>query len=96
MSNAGGSAPSHEPKASDAVEEASFEQALEGLEAIVDRLESGDLALEAALAAFEHGVALARRCATQLEDAERRIEVLVRDGERWLTRPFEASESGGD
>jgi exodeoxyribonuclease VII small subunit len=72
--------------------EVSFEQALERLGALVDRLEQGDLPLEEALAAFEEGVALTRRCAGQLEDAERRIEVLVREGERWLSRPFEASD----
>lgn len=75
-------------------EEPSFEQALERLEGIVDRLEQGDLPLEEALDAFEQGVALTRRCAGQLEEAERRIELLVGEGEKWLTRPFEdAGES---
>jgi len=72
----------------------SFESALEQLEAIVDRLEQGELELEDALRAFEAGVALTRRCAKQLSDAERRIEVLVREGERWVARPFEESEEG--
>lgn len=57
--------------------ELSFEGALSRLEAIVSELESGDLELERALAAFEEGVALSRRCAGQLEDAERRIERLM-------------------
>jgi len=70
----------------------SFETALEQLEAIVDRLEQGDLELEDALRAFEAGVALTRRCAKQLSDAERRIEVLVREGESWVARPFEEPE----
>jgi exodeoxyribonuclease VII small subunit len=70
----------------------SFEAALERLESIVDQLEQGDLELESALSAFEQGVALARRCAERLETAERRIEVLVREGEQWLTRPFEEPE----
>jgi exodeoxyribonuclease VII small subunit len=70
----------------------SFETSLEQLEAIVDRLEQGDLELEDALRAFEAGVALTRRCAKQLSDAERRIEVLVRDGESWVARPFEEPE----
>jgi exodeoxyribonuclease VII small subunit len=69
-----------------------FEEALQRLEAIVDRLEQGDLELEASLAAFEEGVALTRRCAGQLEEAERRVEVLVREGERWIPRPFEEAE----
>jgi exodeoxyribonuclease VII small subunit len=67
-----------------------FEVALERLESIVDRLERGDLELEGALAAFEEGVALTRHCADQLEQAERRIDVLVREGARWTGRPFEA------
>ena len=62
------------------------------LEEIVDQLEAGDLELEAALAAFEQGVALARSCAFQLDNAERRIEVLVREGESWSERTFEESE----
>ena len=75
----------------------SFEAALAKLEALVDRLESGDLALEQALAAFEEGVALARRCAAQLGDAERRIDVLLREGGGWVTRPLEAPpESEGE
>ena len=87
-------APENPPDA-DASNGSSFEQALQRLEAIVDRLEEGDLELEAALATFEEGVKLTRRCAGQLEDAERRIEVLVREGEKWITRPFsELSEAG--
>jgi len=68
----------------------SFEAALERLEALVETLEQGDLELEAALASFEEGVALARRCAAQLGDAERRIEVLMREGGGWVPRPLDA------
>jgi len=71
----------------------SFEVALERLEGIVDRLEEGDLELEAALAAFEEGVALSRRCAEHLEGAERRIELLLREGERWTTDRFESEDA---
>ena len=73
-----------------------FEAALARLEALVDRLEQGDLALEEALTAFEEGVALARRCATQLGDAERRIEVLLRQGGGWVTRPLETPPGDGE
>jgi exodeoxyribonuclease VII small subunit len=73
-------------------EEGTFESSLERLESIVDGLEEGDLPLEAALALFEEGVALTRRCAEQLGAAERRIELLVREGASWGTRPFEESE----
>ena len=76
-------------------QELSFEKALEGLEKIAERLEAGDLELEAALAAFEEGVGLARRCAEQLRDAERRIEVLTQEGDGWSERDFEAPEDEG-
>ena len=77
--------------AAPAEQAAPFEEALARLEQIVARLERGDLPLEQALAAFKTGVALTRRCARELEDAERRIEVLVREGDTWLARPFEAA-----
>ena len=58
--------------------EPTFEETLARLEAIVLKLESGDLALEAALQAFEEGVRLARICNVRLEDAERRVHLLTR------------------
>ncbi|MDJ0848074.1 MAG: exodeoxyribonuclease VII small subunit [Myxococcota bacterium] len=70
----------------------SFEEALEALEGIVGRLEQGDLPLEEALAAFEQGVGLTRRCAAELDQAERRIEILVREGERAVARPYDPGE----
>ena len=72
--------------------ELSFEKALERLEEIAQRLEAGDLDLEAALVAFEDGVGLARRCAEQLREAERRIEVLTQEGDGWSERAFETPE----
>jgi len=80
------------PDSASGSDDLSFEAALARLESIVARLEGGDLELEAALASFEEGVALSRRCAEQLERAERRIEVLVRDGKQWVARPFEGSQ----
>ena len=70
----------------------SVEASLDDLEQSVDRLETGDLPLEEALAAFEAGVALTRRCAEQLDAAERRIEVLVNEGAKRVERPFEEPE----
>lgn len=67
-----------------------FEDALGRLEQIVDQLESGDLALESSLKMFEEGVALARRCAKYLEEAEKRIELLTKDESGLLkAEPFE-------
>jgi len=72
----------------DQAEEPSFEAALDRLEAIVGRLEDGDLALEDALAGFEEGVRLSRRLADRLADAERRIERLTREGGGLAVRPL--------
>lgn len=69
-------------------DEPSFEVALGRLEEVVDRLEGGELELEAALACFEEGVRLTRHCAEQLDAAERRIEILMKEGDDWVARPF--------
>ena len=70
--------------------EPGFEESLGSLEKIVAQLESGDLPLERALAIFEDGVGLARRCQTQLEDAERKVEVLLRERGEIKTAPFDS------
>jgi exodeoxyribonuclease VII small subunit len=57
--------------------EPTFEEALGQLEAVVARLEGGDLPLEEALRAFEEGIRLARVCAARLEDAEQRVRLLT-------------------
>jgi len=57
----------------------SFEDALGRLEKIVDLLEAGNLGLEESLKIYEEGVGLARRCARYLDEAEKRIELLMRD-----------------
>ena len=57
----------------------SFESSLEALEEIVGKLERGDLALEESLELFEQGIRLSRECQERLSQAERRIEVLMRD-----------------
>ncbi|HEX7229808.1 MAG TPA: exodeoxyribonuclease VII small subunit [Candidatus Binatia bacterium] len=58
-----------------------FETALEQLEQIVERLESGELSLEDSLAAFEAGVGLVKHCNQKLNEVEKKIELLVRDKE---------------
>jgi len=67
-----------------------FEDALQELEQTVHRLESGELALEDALAAFEHGVGLVRELNEKLAAVEQRLEVLGRDSQgRLRVRPLE-------
>ena len=56
-----------------------FEDCLARLEQIVGALETGNLPLEESLKVFEEGIALARHCSRYLDDAERRIEMLVKD-----------------
>ena len=56
-----------------------FETSLSSLEKIVRKLEEGELSLEESLKLFEDGVRLARECQQRLEQAERRIEILLRD-----------------
>jgi exodeoxyribonuclease VII small subunit len=68
----------------------SFEQVLEKLEGVVTELERGELPLEQALASFERGVMLSRKGASLLDDAERRIEVLLGQGE--VTEPLSLKE----
>jgi exodeoxyribonuclease VII small subunit len=57
----------------------SFEESLGTLEKIVRELEQGDLSLEESLKLFENGVKLSRECQERLNQAERRIEVLLKD-----------------
>jgi len=68
--------------------ELAFEGALDELEALVAQLEAGDLALEQALATFERGVALSRRCAQLLDRAEQRIDELVKASGGAAVRPL--------
>ena len=56
-----------------------FEAALQKLETIVQRLEKGELALEESLALYEEGIRLSRLCHAKLEEAEGKIELLVKD-----------------
>ena len=58
-----------------------FEASLQNLEQIVREMESGDLPLERSLELFEQGVKLSRECQERLNEAERRIEILLRDAE---------------
>jgi exodeoxyribonuclease VII small subunit len=69
-----------------------FESSLASLEKIVRELERGDLPLERSLELFEEGVRLSRECQERLNQAERRIEVLLHDGEgRPIVSAFDES-----
>ncbi len=65
-------------KAVEAPKRGDFERSLGRLEEVVKRLESADLSLDEAMKLFEEGVTLSRECQKQLEEAEGRIEILLK------------------
>ena len=67
----------------------SFEQSLKKLETIVEQLEKGDLTLEDSLKLFEQGVDLSAVCKKELDEAESKVQTLIkqRDGS-FKTEPF--------
>jgi len=73
-----------------------FEKSLGQLEALVARLEQGDVPLEDALKTFERGVALTRQCQTALRSAQQKVEVLLaRNGEETI-EPFDDEDDADD
>ena len=76
---------------SDTDQPQSFEEILAALEKEVQRLEQGELPLEAALAAFENGMKLSATASKTLDEAEKKVEILVRDGDGLAAIPFDPS-----
>jgi exodeoxyribonuclease VII small subunit len=73
--------------------EKKFEASLARLEDIVQELEKGDLGLEQSLKLFEEGIKLSRICTKRLDDAERRVEILLKDkAGNMVAQPFEEQE----
>ncbi len=91
--------PDHEPnfpmnpatnKKVEAPRKADFERSLARLEEVVRKLESADLSLDEAMKLFEEGVQLSRECQKQLEEAEGRVEILLKKADGKLAaEPFE-------
>ena len=82
-----------------------FEQALKQLEEIVQRLEKGELSLEESLKLYEEGIQLSRLCHGKLEEAEGKVEVLLKNAKGDLikdaegkpkTQPFAATHGDDD
>ena len=82
-----------------------FEDALRRLEEVVARLEKGELPLEESLALYEEGITLSRLCHAKLDEAERKIELLMKDAKGGLvtdeagkprSEPFTAEPAGED
>jgi exodeoxyribonuclease VII small subunit len=73
--------------------EKTFENSLDELEQIVKQLEAGDLPLDRSLELFEQGVRLSRECQKRLDEAERKVEVLLRGNDgAYRPAPFEEPE----
>ena len=71
-----------------------FETALQRLEEIVRKLDSGDLPLASLLEVYEEGVTLSRFCQTKLDEAERKVEILNKKADGTLEKtPFEEQDS---
>ncbi len=68
-----------------------FEQSVAELEALVRRLESGELALDEALRVFEQGVRLTRECQTALSSAQQKVQLLLQRGESAVLEEFDTA-----
>lgn len=75
--------------------EPSFEAALARLEEIVATLEKGQAPLDDSLKLFEEGVALSRFCSGKLDEIERKIEILVKEGGKLRAEPFTGEGDAG-
>ena len=75
-----------------------FENAITRLETIVKELEKGELSLEEALKLFEEGMKITRFCNAKLDEAEQKVEILMKDERGKITEePFDVgATSGGD
>ena len=71
-----------------------FEASLQELERIVKELEKGDLPLEQSLQLFENGTRLSAECKRQLEEAESRVEILIKRGGQIIPVPFNPEKPG--
>lgn len=73
-----------------------FEASLAQLEQLVDQMEEGDLSLEESLKAFEAGVKLTRECQQALQNAEQKVEVLMRQNDELLAEPLDQEPQDSD
>ncbi|WP_045764653.1 exodeoxyribonuclease VII small subunit [Xanthomonas albilineans] len=83
------------PQHDDASPIARFEQSLEELEVLVEKMEAGDLSLEQSLSAYERGVGLYRQCQQALEQAELRVRLLSAPEQPDSAEPFDPTPPHG-
>ncbi len=84
MSNTADAAPEPAP---------GFEASLDELEKVTRQLESGELPLERALELFEQGMKLSEQCRKQLEEAETRVEILLKKNGQTTAEPFQTDKT---
>ncbi len=72
-----------------------FEAAVKRLEEIVEKMENGDAELEKSLEMFEEGIKLVKFCSAKLEEAKKKVEILVKDGKTMKPEPFKDKFSNG-
>jgi exodeoxyribonuclease VII small subunit len=83
-------------KKTEPAKKADFERSLARLEEVVRRLESPNLSLDDAMKLFEEGVALSRECQKQLEEAEGRVEILLKKADgKMAAAPFDPEAEPG-
>jgi exodeoxyribonuclease VII small subunit len=70
-----------------------FESSMDELEKVVKELEGGDLSLDRSLQLFERGMSLSDTCRKQLEEAETRVEMLIRKDGKIAAEPFRPEKS---
>ncbi len=70
-----------------------FDGAIRELEALVERMEKGELSLEESLKTFERGIELTRACQKALDEAEQKVEILTQKDGQLVPQPF-ASDDG--
>jgi exodeoxyribonuclease VII small subunit len=72
-----------------------FEDSIERLEEIVRKMEAGDLSLDESLKAFEEGIKLSRQCAKKLDEAERRVDILLKQEDGLAVKSFHEEDGDG-
>lgn len=79
------------------MEKKSFEEAMKRLEKIVSELETGELPLEKSLKMFEEGMNLVNFCSKKLDEAEQKVNILIKDKNgRYMEEPFEVENEGDE
>lgn len=72
-----------------------FDEMMERLEEVVQGLEDGELSLEESIESFEEGMKLVNSCSKKLEEAEQKVNLLVKkSGDEHIEQPFELKETG--